>query len=299
MKQQTAYVAVEIENRTLTPVIELAGDAKRKTVPLTTIVDNQQRALVRLFLVRPDKTILLKEFDLTGLAPRPSGDTRFLLSCDYDGYVSLNVHLSVDGRPFGHAEIGLKRYLRDRRGIRIVTVGVLLLAAAVLALLLARGCGTPPPSQPPAESPTAQPAPPDPAPPSPDPSPDPAAPPPPQEAEDRIEHELVIYFRPDDPRLTPTSREQLLQFAREIAAWEEHYLTIRGHCALSGTEEGRVLLSRQRAENSAAFLVTEGQEYLSDPQITLEWYGAARLVTRDPERQHLNRRVEIIARGTR
>ncbi|TVR70954.1 MAG: hypothetical protein EA427_05130, partial [Spirochaetaceae bacterium] len=288
MREHSAQITIEIEKGTLTPVIDLRGGATRRTVPLTTLVDNQRRALVRVYLVKPDKRILLKEFDVIDLAPGRSGDTRFLLSTSFDGRHALTLHLAVDGRSFDSVRINLRRYLR-RRG-RIAALAALFLAAALLLLLLPRACETdeavsvvapapppeapapqpepqpapeptaprapepaaPPPTQPAPEPPTA------PAPPPTPPEPQPAPAPPPPESRTALTRERTLYFRPDDPRLTAEALDQLRELVEELSAVAPDLrnnmtLTIRGHCALSGTEAGRIELSRRRAENSAAF----------------------------------------------
>lgn len=272
-------------------MLDLDGNAKRRTVPLTTIVNNQRRAVVRLFLVRGDRTIPVREFDLHNLAPGASGTTRFLLACDYDGAYALKIHLTVDGHPHASATIALRRYLR--RGNRLFRTGVpLILLIVVLVLLyLLRGCPSDVPvsTAPARETGTEVARPPA--------IPDREPIPPRTPSVTEQEQEQVIYFLPDDPRLTVQAEERLESIAREIGSWNDLSITIRGHTALSGTEEGRLDLSRRRAENSAARIIEAGD--IDPARITTEWYGAARLITREPEAQHLNRRVEIRVHGTR
>lgn len=332
MAKKPAHLAIEIENHILNAVVDLRGSAVRRTVPLTTLVDNQRRALVRVFLVKTDRRVLLKEFDVPGLAPGRSGETRFLLSCDFNGRRTLALHLAVDGRSFAETRINLSQYLRDYRKVPIIAAAAAVLI--LLALLLLRTCGSGTsiggllptrrgpeqarevrvervaPSEPAARpEPTARPepaAPPEPGPPpertpepAAEPAPEPARTPEPVEPVERVlpAQEHLLYFRPDDPRLTAEALERLDRLARELgtmtpAGRSNLALTIRGHCALSGTEAGRIALSRERAENAAAFLVETG--LVEEDQVTVEWYGAARLITRETELQHLNRRVEIV-----
>lgn len=289
MKRKSASVSIEIENSTLAPVINLDGNATRRTMPLTTMVDDQQRALVRIYLVKTSEKILLKEFDLRNLPPRPSGETRFLFSCDYDGRYAIKIHLTVDGRSLGAETIQLKRLLHPR-GRRTLIAVALLLLMTLAALVFVRGCteeieapvavletererAAPAESAPPEEVITSD------------------------ETHETItvERELTVYFHADDPRLTDTAREQLRELGREIASWSNVSVLVEGHCALSGTEAGRLELSRRRAENSAAALLTTG--VVPEEQLSVAWFGATRLVTRTPDNEHLNRRVEITVRG--
>ncbi len=322
MGRKDAHLAIETNRTYLTQAIELDRGATRRTIPLTTLEDNQRRALVRVFLVQSERKTLLKEFDLRNLEPGHAGDTRFLLACDYDGKRTLKINLTADGRPAGNAVIDLRKYLQRKRRIAAFTI-VLVLLAVLLALLLIRGCATdrepgpvpgPPPPAPvdepapvppepePAPAPalpesgeTVEAAPVTPAPPETAPAPAPAPTDPPTETIVPVEREVSIYFRPDDPRLTQEGLVRLRELAAEIASWQDRSVTIHGHCALSGTEAGRIELSRQRALNSAAVLLEAAA--LSEDNLTIEWFGASRLVTSDPDRQELNRRVEIFFSG--
>jgi outer membrane protein OmpA-like peptidoglycan-associated protein len=322
MKQDHSYIAIEIENSRLAPFLDLEKGRAAKNVHLTTMVDNQRRAYIKIFLITPGKKILLKEFDLTSLPPKPAGPPRFVLICSFDGIYSLSIDLQVDGKACGSEKINLKKHLRRRRPwIFAAALAILILAASIL--LIPRSCGSavPPPqparsaapavkpaaeeARPPAAKPepAAQPAgtePPEPAEPA-----RPTQPAPPQAAADStpteavkpvpVSRELIIYFNPNDARLTEEARGKLEKFSDTISNWEHVSLAVEGHCALSGTEEGRVELSRERAERSADFLRQAGAAGAAD--ISVSWYAGERPVTRDPERQELNRRVVLSARG--
>jgi outer membrane protein OmpA-like peptidoglycan-associated protein len=101
----------------------------------------------------------------------------------------------------------------------------------------------------------------------------------------------VIYFLPEDAALIPATAARLKDLAAALEALpgEGGVLELTGHCALYGTEESRVELSRRRAENAAAFLKNQGLNWTF--RISAE--GGRRPVTLDPDRQELNRRVEI------
>lgn len=337
MNGNKRMIAVEIENRTLVPIMDLSRGATERTVPLTTLVDNQRRALVNVYLVHSEsgRRTFLKQFDLDGLPPRPAREQRFFFSCTYDGRYGLRCRLSVDGEVRASDTIDMKRHIRGkRRSTAIVGVLLLLLVAALLAALLLRGCretvpvervsdpSASPATEAPAAPPTAPPAPAapaptpttaPPAPAAPAPTTDPAAPSPPpartpdaptQPGDDTVVEEpalqpvtrdLVIYFFPDDPRLTDRGRDQLRLLVREISGWEAVSIRVEGHCAPLGSEAGRVALSRGRAENSAAFLEQIGLP--AGASVSISWYAGERPVTDDPDRQNLNRRVELSVEG--
>ncbi len=100
-----------------------------------------------------------------------------------------------------------------------------------------------------------------------------------------------VYFGPNSSRLTPEARRELSQFIQELQQYEGVKLRIEGHCALYGTEQGREELSFERARRVAQFLRESEYRFKTDPVI--RGMGGDNPVTRQDDRQHLNRRVEI------
>lgn len=104
--------------------------------------------------------------------------------------------------------------------------------------------------------------------------------------------EWSVYFAPDSPVLDANARSRLAAAAERLAAYpSDASVRIIGHTALAGTEQGRYDLSRQRAQNAFAYLQSAGWE--ARQAVTVQGIGGEQPVTRDPERQELNRRVEI------
>jgi len=103
----------------------------------------------------------------------------------------------------------------------------------------------------------------------------------------------IIYFKPDDPNLTPETMQYLKE--RILPVLKNYQgnarVVISGHCALYGTERGRMELSLKRAENVKNYLLQLGWNPEEEPQIL--GLGGKKPVTRNPDNQHLNRRVEI------
>ena len=97
-----------------------------------------------------------------------------------------------------------------------------------------------------------------------------------------------VYFSPNSARLSEAARQQLITLAGHLNDTDN--LDISGHCANYGSEVGQKTLSLARANTVAAFLKSR-KPSLSVAGIV--GYGVSRPVTRDPERQELNRRVEI------
>jgi outer membrane protein OmpA-like peptidoglycan-associated protein len=105
------------------------------------------------------------------------------------------------------------------------------------------------------------------------------------------EREWTVYFNPDNAALTSNARDELATIAEFLKDHPRASVSIEGHCALYGTEQGRLDLSKDRARNVYQFLLQNTWSPEEKPEI--EWFGAKQYVTRDRERQHLNRRVEI------
>ena len=102
----------------------------------------------------------------------------------------------------------------------------------------------------------------------------------------------LVYFRPDSTALTDSARTALRELSTELPS--DHEVIVRGHCALFGSEEGRIEISELRAENVFAYLKEAGWDPVR--RVTVEGVAGRDPVTRDRTRQDLNRRVEIIVR---
>jgi outer membrane protein OmpA-like peptidoglycan-associated protein len=114
-------------------------------------------------------------------------------------------------------------------------------------------------------------------------------------ADDRrgfVLEEYTIYFGPDESILYAEEREKLTQLVEMLASYPESRFIISGHTALAGTEPGRELVSRERVQVVADFLIAEGIE---SSRLETSWYGA-RLpaAPNDEEGRPRNRRVELI-----
>ena len=106
--------------------------------------------------------------------------------------------------------------------------------------------------------------------------------------------EWSVYFTPDSPVLTARARTRLADIAERLEDYpDEVTVRITGHTALAGTERGRYDLSEQRARNVYRYLQTEGWDTAGE--VVIQGVGGEAPVTRDRDRQELNRRVEIEA----
>jgi outer membrane protein OmpA-like peptidoglycan-associated protein len=104
---------------------------------------------------------------------------------------------------------------------------------------------------------------------------------------------VTVYFAAESALLTAQARTILDEVATRLIESPPASIRIAGHCALFGSERGRIALSRLRAEAVRDYLLGRGWRPESAPLI--EALAGERPVTTDPRAQDLNRRVEIVA----
>ncbi len=297
--------------------------AERRLVPIR---DGQRTAVVRLFLMRErhdgvlEPRRMLHEFRLTGLDRLDDRLPLLTLRVRYDGRRHVRASVQIAGDGVRSAD------LRVPRGWRtgwLIPIGLLLLAAAIVGVWRALPGPTAPAAAgdmgtadstraaggagaeagtDSAESPVAVPPPTEDAAPSAETEPvvaEPAETPAvdtlgtaardPAPAAESIDE--AVYFRPNRVYITSDARIQLDNLLERLRRDPDARVTIVGHTALFGTEEGRTEISRGRAERVAEYLRREGLGPEADVQV--EWMGSRAPVTRDPDEQYRNRRVEI------
>ncbi|MFW5827687.1 MAG: OmpA family protein, partial [Alkalispirochaeta sp.] len=108
-------------------------------------------------------------------------------------------------------------------------------------------------------------------------------------------NDVSIYFEPNRTRLTEAARRELDEVVAVLREHPEAPVSIVGHTALYGTEDGRLEISQGRAQAVAAYLRSLGWEAQTEPSIA--WVGSQNPVTREQDEQERNRRVEITIGG--
>lgn len=103
----------------------------------------------------------------------------------------------------------------------------------------------------------------------------------------------TVYFEPDLAILTEETKATLQTLVTQLSSSSR--LEFVGHCALAGTEKGRVELSVERARAVSNFLRDLGWDPETEPSVT--GLGGREPITTDQNLQHLNRRVEITTTG--
>lgn len=105
-----------------------------------------------------------------------------------------------------------------------------------------------------------------------------------------------LYFLPESSVLLEQAKGKLQAIRRRVESENVRITAIEGHCALYGSEESREWLSEERAEAAYLYLRQIGTEFPEPPLV--RGYGGQEPVTRDQQRQELNRRVEITIETT-
>lgn len=362
------FLAVQVEHSRYVSLFKL-DRPHDKELSLTTLVDNQKQADIKVYLIDDGNKIPIHTFSLPNLPRKKSGDLRLVLKASFNGRSSVHFRISLDGRLHDTQRISLRKYLKKSRFRYLLwLIPLLILIAALFFLLLGPGkCSfsrrevgrgaetrqeagkpeekTPPVTVPQRVSPSSGQKPEEtdetlkeaPVEMKTERAPEPAVTEEPAgaaesgeaeesaittesagtaapaktakpvEAEEPAETtksagsetvaavftlEKQVYFRPDNANLTGEAREMLGEIADILKKHPEAQVGIYGHCALYGTEKGRIELSRQRAEEVDNFLKDRGWQPEKEPEIRA--LGGNQPVTRNSENQYLNRRVEII-----
>ena len=308
-------IEVEIENKSYIKLIDLEQSLKGR-LKLTTLVDNQPRVIIKIFLNKDGSRIPIKEFEVGHIRPEASGIPRFELDGSYDNK-RLYLTLKVDGRQIEDSEIRLAPYLRNKFLPLYIIIGI------IIVLLLCYGTrwliGTL--SQPitthqtefsqssEITNTTLTPKPEE------------------KTVPDRSDHEdsngndnysanittettgkvktspiplaadkistinSIVYFTPNNTSINKDASLLLKKLVMELQKNTDAVVEISGHCAMSGTEEGRENLSRERAYNTVAYLKQEGWAPETEPVV--RWYGGTQPVTVKEDEIFKNRRVKI------
>lgn len=106
-----------------------------------------------------------------------------------------------------------------------------------------------------------------------------------------------IQFTAESSELLPSEQKRLDKVSVELKKFQDRDITIVGHTALAGTEEGRTLLSERRASVVYDYLIQK-ETFLPSQNVTLMPMGAKQPHpqgdNKTPEGMAKNRRVEII-----
>ena len=293
-----AEICIEVDNQHLKSLLSVAEGAQG-ALPLTTLHEGQNRASIRLYEKTGARSHIFYEFQIDNLQATGRAKPQI------DATAGIrNGQLHLEFFLFGvlvHSESIQISHLGGSRPTRPLHILLpLLLALAIAVLLFISRCPTepavmaspsPPLPQPAQSKEPAKEESPEVVPPAveePEILPEPVVPP-----EAIPEISLVVRFLPNDASLTVDALRSLDELLASLDPGDDVSLSITGHCALFGTEQGRIELSLERAKAVSAYLSAH-RSASAEPTI-ISARGGQEPITRDVDLQHLNRRVEIRA----
>jgi outer membrane protein OmpA-like peptidoglycan-associated protein len=103
-----------------------------------------------------------------------------------------------------------------------------------------------------------------------------------------------IGFYPDSSKLLPGELEKIDRIAQILLQYSDRDIMIAGHTALAGTREGRMILSVERAQAVADYLLSK--KVRSADRMVIRGFGAEKPIADNSTQEGMrkNRRVEII-----
>ncbi len=316
-------IQIEIEHRRYVEIVPARREARGRLY-ITTMEPGQHRAVIKLFVERRGRRTPLQTIDVPDLPADPDRRLPMQLTARILPGGRMRIRLYVEGDLFVERMLPVGHLLGHSRGLLAAVALLALLAiGSVLWMLLAtlRPADEAPRDQvaveadePRAPVSSEPDEPPEPAVDTEDPidvdeiaDPDAEDPTGADEIADPDAEVAVEPDPPDEPAITPevhtvrfNPESAILRTAVrvELAAVAQrlshHELPVRldGHTAMAGTAEGRRALSRRRTEAVRDFLVGEGVD--AERFVELRALGASKPLTRDPDEQQRNRRVEIV-----
>jgi outer membrane protein OmpA-like peptidoglycan-associated protein len=297
------------------------------TLDFTTVADNQSKAIVKVFLFKGSRKTLVRELEVRNLPPGGAGNPDIALIGEFDGRKTLSLKVVLDGKTYKSESLDFKKHLPKKARAPALAVAVFTLAIGfslflyrahlggtktALKAALGRASQAESVSRQLNGSPAENASRPaggravEPVEPQKTPSRDSgsaAAGKPPVSGDSGGVKETAmpaaarpnafgaVYFEPGSALLDKTARAALDSLIPQLGR-AQGKITITGRCALYGTEEGRVRLSELRARRVADYLRAKGWVPAEKPVV--KGVGGREPVTRDAERQHLNRMVEIV-----
>ena len=105
----------------------------------------------------------------------------------------------------------------------------------------------------------------------------------------------AVYFEAESAMLTASARAELDRVATYLSEWPDTRVSISGHTALYGNEQGREALSVARAQNVVDYLRERGWQPIETPRV--RGLAGSTPVSTVRTEQQLNRRVEISPGG--
>lgn len=110
-----------------------------------------------------------------------------------------------------------------------------------------------------------------------------------------FDDKYIIYFSPNQTYITAEAEVILTSLADKLLQDNQVHISAEGHTADYGNFDEQLEISRLRVVNTLEFLTDAGWD--PDGKADAAWFGPNYPVTRERDRQHENRRVEIRISG--
>ncbi len=278
------FTCVEIKNDKYVKLIPLDRVCEKK-LDLTTIQKNQKTAFVKIYIVDKNrKKELLKNIQINNIKLGNSGIPELNLTVAFDGTRAYKIVLKQNGFICHSSVVDIKHILNPKPKIaNILLISSAFIVVSVLGFFLIKSLII-------------------------------------NEDSNRvnlnynnvadtgstdtgitveevipeavlIDQKAVVYFQPNGISLSVKAKSVLDQVLEILEKEDNLDVDIIGHCAFFGTEKGRQEISSERADNVYNYFISKGWTPLNKPE--LEGLGHSQLLTKDPDKQNLNRRVEI------
>ncbi len=130
-------IVVEIEHTQFARLMEVKNRAEG-SLPVTTLADNQTKALFRLYLTDESGRKLLHQFTISGIPPRPAGSPRLHLYSRMEGRHTVRIAVTGESGTAYDRTVDLRQILPARRYRWIIPLVIVILGGAAAAFVLLR-----------------------------------------------------------------------------------------------------------------------------------------------------------------
>ncbi|MDY7029062.1 MAG: OmpA family protein [Spirochaetota bacterium] len=132
----SAFLTVEVEHSHYTRIFDL-DQANSITLSLTTLVDYQKKAEIKIYFVDDQRKELVYTYLVDPIPRAKAGEPQILLKADFNGKYSLILDFSLNGQQLSREKISLRRYLKGKAELSpwlLLIPAVLVIAGAILVL---------------------------------------------------------------------------------------------------------------------------------------------------------------------
>ena len=108
------------------------------SIDLTTLADNQKKALIRVFLFEKHKKTLVHTIELSPLPRKPAGKPRITCRGEFTSNRFLHITVSLEGKNLYTGDVDVKKY-RKRGGWWLIPLFLIIAGGGIAAALVMTG----------------------------------------------------------------------------------------------------------------------------------------------------------------